>query len=122
MSRKKKDEQDIVLSGISIKTGPHKKEDLLELTDAEFLSVLFNTLSTFRFEGHPIGPETINRLLRNYVLATMHHPERKPAVRLGAILCLEAMGKCFVKDETKWRKCIEYYNPKQQNITGQSDD
>jgi hypothetical protein len=93
-------------SGLIIQVSKRRKKDLLELTDLQFITVLFNALKTFRFEGQGISQVLIERVVRTYIEAIHHNPQRMPTVRIAAIVALEEMGKRFIKDEQQWKECL----------------
>jgi hypothetical protein len=104
--------QNIPKSGITVTIKQKRKKidvDILDLSDEQFISLLYNTLKSFTFEGHKVSDVLIERALRAYLNATIKDPDSVPLVRVTAIMTFEEMGKRFVKDEEQWKICLKHF-------------
>jgi hypothetical protein len=96
-------------SGIKIKTGkmPWQKRDLLELDDNQFMTVLINTLRSFKWGDKTMGDTLIERVVRTYLTRINNHPDAISQCRISSILALEEMGKVFIRNEEEWTACLK---------------
>jgi len=92
-------------SGVYIKVKKGTK-DVLELTDKQFLSLLYSELKAFEDKRKPSNI-IIERIFKNYLLFIKNHPSKTNYARISALLTLEKMGRRFAKIIPEWENCLK---------------